>query len=157
MTLERGPRPRQFGLVTTDRVRTGVAAGLVAAAAVIGALLAFSWRADAALAPLIATGRAVLTNASVAAAALAGLGVRVSVAIVWGLVASLLVGRRRGWPSLVAVAVVTSTVAALAAGVLGAPLGLGFGLGLFPLHGAPLLFLHALFAAGLAVGMRIAR
>ena len=143
--------------MTTDRVRTGVAAGLVAAAAVIGALLAFSWRADAPLAPLIATGRAVLTDASIAAALLAGLAVRVSLAIVWGLLTSLLAGRRRGWPWLLAVAVLVSGVAALAAGVLGPPLGLAFGLGIFPLHGTPLVFLHALFAAGLAAGIRLAR
>jgi hypothetical protein len=34
---------------------------------------------------------------------------------------------------------------------------LGYGLGVFPLPGAPLLYLYALFAGGLAAGMRLAR
>jgi len=72
-------------------------------------------------------------------------------------VLSVLLGRRRSWAWLFTGGVVVAAFAAVVHDWFLPALRLGYGLGVFPLHGTPLYFLYALLAAGLAVGMRLAR
>ncbi len=131
-------------------------AGVLAAAATGGAELALAWRAGGPLRPFVESGRAVLRAAQPATAAVLGAGLHVAVAVAWGLLLAAAAYRLRGGALLAASALVALLALAVHSALLPA-FRLGYGLGVFPLHGAPLLFLYALFAAGLAGGMRLAR
>ena len=143
-------------MATMERVRAGVMAGVMAAAATTGAVLALAWRAGAPLRPFVESGRAVAVGASPAAAATLGVGLHVAIAVAWGLLLAALAYRRPA-PLQAIGAVLVAALALLAHSALLPAFRLGFGLGVFPLHGAPLMFLYALFAVGLIWGMRLAR
>lgn len=130
-------------------------AGMVAAAATVGAVGTFAARDGEVLRPFAATGRTLLADPSPAAAALAGLAAYAAVAVLCGLLLAVVAWRTRG-PLLLAAAAGVSALALLATTQLAPSLRLGFGLGVFPLRGGPLLFLYALLAAALALGMRLA-
>lgn len=134
-----------------------MAAGLTAAAAVTGALLALAWRAGAPLEPLITTGQAMLDGGTPAMALVVGVVSRLADGVLWGLLLAALAGGMRRWPGQLVAAIVVSGAAAAVHATLLPTLRLGYGLGVFPLHGAPVYFLYLLFAAALAIGMRIAR
>lgn len=134
----------------------GVQAGLVAAAATIGAVATFAARDGAALRPFAATGRALLAGAGPVAATVVGLAAYLGTAILCGLLLAAVAARAR-WPALLLSAAAVSLLALLVTTTVAPPLRLGFGLGVFPLHGAPLAFLYILLAAGLTLGMRLAR
>ncbi|HEX5580652.1 MAG TPA: hypothetical protein VFX39_03680 [Gemmatimonadaceae bacterium] len=143
--------------MTSERVRAGVMAGVMAAAATSGAVAALAWRAGSVLRPWIATGRAVLGTSSAAeTAALLGLGLHLAVAIGWGLLLAALAGGARGL-RLVVTAAAVSLLALVVHSTVLPEFRLGFGLGIFPLHGAPLLYLYILQAVALAAGTRLAR
>lgn len=135
----------------------GMTAGLVAAAAVSGALLALAWRTGAPLEPLVATGRAILGGGAPALALVAGLCARMVDGVVWGLLLVVIAGDVRGWAGRLVAALAVSALAGALHGWLLPDLRLGFGLGVFPLHGPPLYYLYLLFAVALVAGMRIAR
>ena len=143
-------------MMPNERVRAGVLAGVTAAAATMGAVLALAWRAGSAMRPFVETGRAVLGGGEAAAAGVLGFGLQLAVAILWGVVLACVAYRVRGVMLLLAAAVVAAA-AYVVHGALLPTFRLGFGVGPFPVHGAPLLFLYALFALGLAAGMRLAR
>jgi hypothetical protein len=115
-----------------------------------------AWRADGVLRPFVASGRAVLGAVEPSAAALLGIGMHVAVSVGWGLVLAAAAFRLRG-VALVVASVLVALLALLVHSSLLPAFRLGYGLGVFPLHGAPLVFLYALFAAALAGGMRLAR
>ncbi|MHB1223689.1 MAG: hypothetical protein ACYC2G_06520 [Gemmatimonadaceae bacterium] len=142
--------------MTSERLEKGVAAGLTAAAAVMGALLALAWRAGAPLEPLMTTGRAMLDGGTPVMALVVGVVSRLADGVLWGLLLAAIAGGLRRWPGQLVAAIVVSGAAAVVHATLLPTLRLGYGLGIFPLHGAPLYFLYLLFAAALAVGMRIA-
>ncbi|HEU4630382.1 MAG TPA: hypothetical protein VFS08_11600 [Gemmatimonadaceae bacterium] len=139
-----------------ERVRAGVLAGVLAAAATMGGVLALAWRAGSAWRPFVETGRAVLGSADAAAAGVLGFGLQLGVAVGWGLVLALVAYRARGALLLLAAAAVAAVAYAVHSVLLPA-FRLGFGVGVFPVHGAPLVFLYVLFALALALGMRLAR
>ena len=143
-------------MATMERVRAGVMAGVMAAATTTGAVLALAWRAGSPLRPFVESGRAVVGGAPPGTAATLGIGLHVAVAIAWGLLLAALAYRR---PAVLQAlgGVLVAAVALLAHSLLLPAFRLGFGLGVFPLHGAPLAFLYALFALGLIWGMRLAR
>lgn len=143
--------------VRSKLLERGVAAGTTATAAVMGALLALAWRAGAPLEPFVATGQAMIDGGTPSMALLAGIVARLADGVLWGLLLVATAGGVRGWAvQLLAALAVSAVAATVHASVLPA-LRLGYGLGVFPLHGAPLYLLYFLFAAGLLVGMRIAR
>jgi hypothetical protein len=131
-------------------------AGVLAAAATGGAVVALAWRAGGPLRPFVETGRAVLGAAQPATAAVLGVGLHVAVSVAWGLLLAATAFRLRGVALLLASALLALLALVVHTTLLPA-FRLGYGLGVFPLHGAPLLFLYALFAAALAGGMRLAR
>lgn len=133
-----------------------MAAGLTAAAAAIGALLALGWRTGAPLEPLLTTGRATLDGGTPMMALVVGVVSRLADGVLWGLLLAAVAGGLRGWMGQLVAAVAVSGAAAAVHATLLPTLRLGYGLGVFPLHGAPLYFLYLLFAAALAIGMRIA-
>lgn len=131
-------------------------AGVLAAAATAGATLAMAWRGGAAARPFQEVGRAVLGGAPPATTLVLGVGLHVAVSVAWGLLLAAVAARLRG-PLLLAAGAIA---ALLAWGVHSAVLPafrLGYGLGVFPLRGAPVVLLYALFALGLAWGIRLAR
>lgn len=143
-------------MATMERVRAGVMAGVMGAAATMGAVVALAWRAGSPFRPFVESGRAIVVGAPAGAAAMLGVGLHVAVAIAWGLLLAALAYRRPA--ALQALGAVLVAAVALSAHSLLLPaFRLGFGLGVFPLHGAPLVFLYALFALGLIWGMRLAR
>lgn len=131
-------------------------AGTMGAATAAGAVLALAWRAGDALRPWRETGRAVLGAAGGTTAGLLGIGLHLAVAIGWGLLAAVLAGRSHG-SRLAATAAGVALLALVVHSTLLPTFRLGHGVGVFPLGGSPLLFLYALFATGLALGMRLAR
>lgn len=131
-------------------------AGTMGAATAAGALFALAWRAGDVLRPWRETGRAVLGPSGGTTAALLGIGLHLAVAIGWGLLAAVLAGGSRGLRLAVAAAGV-ALLALVVHSTLLPTFRLGHGLGVFPLGGPALLLLYALFATGLAVGMRLAR
>lgn len=135
----------------------GVRAGVTATATVMGALLTLAYRAGAPLEPFTTSGRSLLDGGSPSLTLLVGLVMRLADGVLWGVVLAVLLGGRRGWSWLLVGAVVVAALAAVVHDRFVPALRLGYGLGTFPLHGMPLLFLYALLAAGLAVGMRLAR
>lgn len=144
-------------MVTSERLERGVTAGLTAAAAVMGALLAFAWRSGAPLEPLVTTGRAMLDGGTPAMALIVGVVTRLADGVLWGLLLAVVAGGLRDWRGQLLSAIAVSAVAAGAHATILAPLRLGYGLGVFPLHGPPLYYLYLVFALGLMAGMRIAR
>lgn len=155
--MARGVHLRHNWAVTNARLWRGIGAGVTAAAAVVGGLVTFAARGGAPLDPLVTSGRSLLVGASPALALLVGLGMRLADGVLWGVVLAVLLGGRRSWPWAIVGGVVVAAFAAVVHDRFIPALRLGYGLGVFPLHGAPLYFLYALFAAALAVGMRIAR
>ena len=152
---------RIFTAVASERTRAGVTAGVVAAAATGGALVALAWRAGDAWRPFVEIGRATLGSLALGGtapvtAALLGVGLHVAVSILWGLLLAGVAPRSRG-PGVLAASALVAVAASLVHSTVLPAFRLGFGLGVFPLHGAPLVFLYALFALALAVGMRLAR
>lgn len=143
-------------MMPNERVRAGVLAGVTAAAATMGAVLTLAWRAGSASRPLVETGRAVLGGGEAAAAGVLGFGLQLAVAIVWGLLLALVAYRARGLRLLLAAAAVAAIAYAVHSTLL-PTFRLGFGVGAFPVHGAPLAFLYTLFALALTAGMRLAR
>lgn len=143
-------------MMPNERVRAGVMAGVTAAAATMGAVLALAWRAGSASRPFVETGRAVLGGGEAAAAGLLGFGLQLAVAVAWGVVLAFVAYRARGVGLLLAAAVVAA-IAFVVHSTLLPVFRLGFGVGAFPVHGVPLAFLYALFALALAAGMRLAR
>ena len=131
-------------------------AGVLAAATTGGAVVALAWRAGSAVRPFVEVGRAVVGAAPPATAALLGLGLHVAVSVVWGLLLAAAAPRSRG-PVLLAASALVALLAAVVHSAVLPAFRLGFGLGVFPLHGAPLVFLYALFALALAAGIRLAR
>ena len=103
-------------------------AGVLAAATTGGAVVALAWRAGSAVRPFVEVGRAVVGAAP----------------------------RSRG-PVLLAASALVALLAAVVHSAVLPAFRLGFGLGVFPLHGAPLVFLYTLFALALAAGIRLAR
>ena len=157
------PRPHlpHLPAVTSDQVRAGVMAGVVAAAATGGALAVLAWRAGDVSRPFVEIGRAALGSVALGGVApltgaLLGVGLHVAVSIGWGLLLAIIARRVRGVGLLLASALVALFASLVHSTVLPA-FRLGFGLGVFPLHGAPLVFLYLLFALALALGMRLAR
>lgn len=130
---------------------------MTAAAAVVGALLALAWRTGAPLDPLVTTGRAVLDGGTPLMALAVGLVTRLADGVLWGVLLAATAGGLRGWMGQMVAALAVSAAAAAVHATLLPTLRLGYGLGVFPLHGAPLYFLYLLFAVALAAGMRIAR
>jgi hypothetical protein len=131
-------------------------AGVLAAAATGGAVVALAWRAGSAARPFVELGRAVVGAAAPSTAALLGVGLHVAMSVAWGLLLAAAAHRARGLALLGASALVALLAAVVHSAVLPA-FRLGFGLGVFPLHGPPLVFLYALFALALAAGIRLAR
>lgn len=144
-------------MVTSERLERGVTAGLTAAAAVTGAILAFAWRAGAPLEPLVSTGRAMLEGGTPAMALIVGIVTRLADGVLWGLLLAVVAGGVRDWRVQLLSAIAVSAVAAGAHATILVPLRLGYGVGVFPLHGTPLLYLYLVFAVGLLAGMRITR
>lgn len=134
-----------------------MAAGLTAAAAVVGALLALAWRSGEPFDPLTTTGREMIGGGTTAMVLVVGLVTRLADGVLWGLLLAAVAGGVRRWTGQLVAALAVSGVAAIVHASLLPTLRLGYGLGAFPLHGAPLYFLYLLFAIALAVGMRIAR
>ena len=143
-------------MMPNERVRAGVMAGVVAAAATMGAELTLAWRAGDVARPFVEAGRAVLGGGEAAAAGVLGFGLQLAVAVLWGVVLAVLAYRARGLLLLLSAGAVAAAAYAVHATVL-PTFRLGFGVGAFPVHGLPLAFLYALFALGLAAGMRLAR
>jgi hypothetical protein len=143
-------------MMPNERVRAGVLAGVTAAAATMGAVLALAWRAGSATRPFVETGRAVLGGGEAAAAGVLGFGLQLAVAIGWGVLLATVAHRARGALLLLAAFVVAAVAYVVHTTVL-PTFRLGFGVGAFPVHGTPLVFLDTLFALALAAGMRLAR
>jgi hypothetical protein len=106
--------------------------------------------------PFVETGRAVLGGGEAAAAGVLGLGLQLAVAIGWGVLLATVAHRARG-PLLLLAAFTVAAVAYVVHSTVLPTFRLGFGVGAFPVHGAPLVFLYTLFALALAAGMRLAR
>lgn len=132
-------------------------AGVIATAATSGAVAALAWRAGSVARPWIATGRAVLgASGAPETAALLGFGLHLAVSIGWGLLLAALAAPARG-ARLATMSTAVSLLALVVHSTLLPAFRLGYGIGVFPLHGAPLLYLYILQAIALAVGMRLAR
>jgi hypothetical protein len=131
-------------------------AGVLAAAATSGGVAVLAWRAGSVVRPFVEIGRTVLGTVATPTAALLGLGLHVAVSVVWGLLLAVVAYETRG-PALLAASALVALLAALVHSTVLPAFRLGFGLGVFPLHDAPLVFLYALFALALAAGIRLAR
>jgi hypothetical protein len=143
-------------MMPNERVRAGVLAGVLAAAATMGAELTLAWRAGSVARPFVETGRAVLGGGEPAAAGVLGFGLQLAVAILWGGVLATRAYRARGRLLLLAAGAVAAAAYLVHTTVL-PTFRLGFGVGAFPVHGPPAAYLYALFALALAAGMRLAR
>lgn len=86
-----------------------------------------------------------------------GIVTRLADGVLWGLLLAVVAGGLRDWRGQLLSAIGVSVVAAGAHATILTSLRLGYGLGVFPLHGPPLYYLYIVFALGLMVGMRIAR
>ncbi len=143
--------------VRSDRVRAGVIAGVMATAATSGAVAALAWRAGSVIRPWVSTGRAVI-GGSVApeTAAILGFGLHLAISIGWGLLLASLAPGARG-ARLATMATAVSFLAMVVHSTVLPAFRLGYGIGIFPLHGAPLLYLYILQAVAFTAGMRLAR
>jgi hypothetical protein len=145
--------------VLTTRIRAGVRAGLIAAAATAGALVGFGIRHDDAMRPFAALGATVLTGFGATTpprlvAIVAGFLAHVSWMVFWG-IAFAAIAHRRTRATIVLVALLTGLVATLAAGYF-VPAALG-AVKFAALQGIQAVLCIVLMTAGLVMGRELSR
>jgi hypothetical protein len=161
--LERGAGARSLsGVLTTrlgERVRGGLAAGVLAAAATGGVVAGFGVREGSAGEPFAALGRLLLGVAASEPAGrqlvalIAGILLHSATALAWGLLFAALFARLRGL-GLVAAAALFAAVAYAVSTRLPELLRLGHGARAFP---PQLVLLYTVLALSLVAGIRLAR
>jgi hypothetical protein len=141
------------------RIREGIVAGLVAAAATAGALVGFgrahgsAWAPLAAIAHMIAGPRAT-SAAPTPGLILAGVMIHAISLLVWGILFALLVGRLRGW--LLLLASLCFTGLACVVDYVIVPVRLRPGFELVVTRGE-LAVVYVVLALGLALGLAVGR
>ena len=143
----------------TPRVRAGLHVGLIAAAATAGALAGFGLAREGPLGSFRVLGRLALGvtqnagSAAQSAATVAGLGLHLLLAGLWGLLFVLVAGGVRGVRLAGAALLFALFVYALDLGLLPPILRLGHGARAFPSQSV---LLHVVLAAALGLGTSIA-
>lgn len=141
-----------------DRVAQGLVAGLASAAATTGALLTFGWRIGDASQAFVAIGTHVIGPGVPDLAAAIGLVGHVAFQLLWGILAGLLAPRSRGMLGVALTAVAVTLAAVLVHTFVALePLRLGAGLGGPRAPSGPIVALHLVQVAALAVGLVVAR
>ena len=144
------------------RLRAGVLAGLVAASATAGALLAFgarqgdAWRTFVVLGRLVLGGPPVGDERTRTAVGLVGLLLHLLALVAWGALFGLLAAGTRGLRLFAAAALVTLVAYATNTALALAVLRPGNDITALTPQKAPLLALYVLVAVGLWCGMRVA-
>ena len=149
-----------FPRVIRDRVRQGVHAGVVAAAATAGTLVGFglargeAWRPLNAVAHLVLGYRARLMDRFHPVVTPAGIALHLLFVVIWGVLFALIAARLRGWRLAIAAAALGAAAFVVDTRLLPERLDPGF-----PalLTRPELLALYAVLAAALALGLRLAR
>lgn len=143
-----------------ERVREGILAGIVAAAATFGVLVGFGAAHGAWLEPVNAVAhvvvgsRAYLIDDFVPGITLLGLLVHVVSIVVWAVVFTLLAGRLRGWRLGAAAAAFAGAAYLVDQRLAPARFAPGFER---PLSGVETVAVYVVFAVSLGLGVRFAR
>lgn len=144
--------------MTDSRIATGVRVGAVAAATTIGAVIGLGLRHGLALRPFASAGRALLerlgVSASPALSAIVGVVMVVCAVVVLGVCFTFVAASLRGVALLLAAIVFGAIGWAVSAFVVPSILALSNGI---VLGDAQRVFVFALLALSLVVGMRLAR
>lgn len=146
--------------VLRERVREGIQAGIVAAAATLGVLVGFGAAHGAWLQPvnavahLVVGSRAFLIDDFAPVVTLLGLLVHVASIVLWAVVFSLLAGRLRGWRLGAAAAAFAGAAYVVDQRLTPARLAPGFERSLSGLETAAI---YVVFAVALGLGVRFAR
>jgi hypothetical protein len=158
-SLEAIPSRGFLSRVPTTRIRAGVRAGLVSAAATAGAVTGFGIRHHDLAGPFVSLGTEVMQGFGVSEApalvpSAAGVAAHVAWMIVWGITFAALAHERRPGAA-VALAAITGAAAALAARSL-VPAAFG-AVNFAALSGAQLALCVVLMTLGLVTGRALAR
>jgi len=141
-----------------SRISAGVRVGIVAAATTIGAVIGLGLRHGLALRPFVTAGRALLEklglSATPAVTAIVGVAMVVCAITVLGVCFTVVAAPLRGWRLLGAAIAFGAIGWAVSAFVVPSILELSSGI---VLGDAQRVFIFALLALSLAVGMRLAR
>lgn len=158
--LERVMRPGFLTRVLRERVRRGLVAGVIAAAATAGALLGLG-RAHGATFTLLNDAahvligeRARLVESAHGVVTILAMLVHVAVVLVWSVLFALLAGSLRGWRLVLAALVFTAAVVAIDLWLLPASMRPGFETAMSV---SELVLLYGILAASLAFGVRESR
>ena len=158
--LERVRLPGFLTRVLRERLRWGLVAGVVAAAATAGALLGLG-RAHGATFTLLNDAahvligeRARLEESGHLAITTIAMLVHVTFVVIWGVLFALVAGSLRGWRLALASAGFTAAVVAIDLWLLPASMRPGFET---DMSAAELVLLYAILAAAMAFGLREAR
>ena len=144
--------------MSDSRIATGIRVGMLAAATTIGAVIGLGLRHGLALRPFSSTGQAVLAKLGVAAtpttSVIVGIALVACAVIVLGVCFTVVAAALRGVRLLVVALVFGALAWAVTGVVVPSVLALSSGT---VLGDAQLVFVFALLALALVVGMRLAR